>query len=119
METEWITKQATSKNYNNIGKDVPGNMENICDGVADCYCPPSLYKQRTKETTSDTRCEAKRKVFYLKTFKTASSTLVNILYRHMLALNETILMFGSWNTQKKYDALHADLQKQMLDYLLG
>ena len=42
-----------------------------------------------------------------------------VIFSHMLALNETILMFRSWHTRKKYEALHADLQKQMLDFILG
>ena len=69
---------------------------------------------RTAMGLRDRKCFPKRHVFYLKTFKTASSTLVNILYRFALERNLRVLQFKHWHVLKK-----SDLLNHTLDYKFG
>ena len=62
----------------------------------------------------DRKCFPKRHVFYLKTFKTASSTVTNILYRFALERNLRVLQFTHWHVLKKQFLLN-----HTLDYTFG
>ncbi len=108
-----------ANNKGNIGKAGQATTRDSGDGSSNCFCPPAtFYKQTAEVVSSDNQCKHNEKYFYLKTFKTGSTTMLNILYRHMLSLNKTILMFRSWYTDRKYEAFYDDPQKVMLDYIL-
>ncbi len=97
MEIELAKMQANNKDI--IGKSEQGTKQNNCDGVSNCFCPPAtFYKRKAEVIRSDSQCKLKQKTFYLRTFKTGSTTMLSILDRHLLSLNKTILMFRSWHT---------------------
>ncbi len=61
----------------------------------------------------EARCTPQEHVLYMKTFKTASSTMVNILYRFALERDLKVLQFTEWNV------LHKErLKNHTLDFAL-
>ena len=62
----------------------------------------------------DRKCHPREHVFYLKTFKTASSTVVNIMYRFALERNLKVLLFNHWHVLRKELLLN-----HTMDYAVG
>ena len=62
----------------------------------------------------DSKCHPRKHVFYLKAFKTVSSTVVNIMYRFALERNLKVLLFNHWHVLKKELLLN-----HTMDYAVG
>ncbi|XP_044211074.1 galactose-3-O-sulfotransferase 2 isoform X1 [Thunnus albacares] len=81
------------KHGNKVSPGLPGSLVlHSTRKGKDTHSPPSLFKAHIRSEHNKATCQPKSHIVFLKTHKTASSTILNILYRYGESRNLTFAL---------------------------